>query len=206
MMCCASRAPTMDEKARRRNAVRAGSSKALVEERRKLPRELRPLPLEPEPEPEPEPPQLEPVEPEPVLRQNASPVPMPKPYSGSLTAGSGFTRYVRLLPHVVLIVLLGGLAVQRGTVFSGQFPYSQQQAESPEEDEVPMMSIWARVDLQPPPKWVRWGVFTECAQELGLGELRQFRLDECVVGLAVALFVLVGVIEHGCAHSAEALL
>ena len=63
-----------------------------------------------------------------------------------------------------------------------------------------------RIAVQVPPKLVRWGVFTDCAQELGLGELRLFRLDECVVGLAAALFVLVGTIKLGRAHSRAALL
>eukprot|EP01043_Picozoa_sp_COSAG02_P001667 COSAG02_NODE_35_length_49339_cov_20.375102_41_plen_583_part_00 len=135
MMCCASRPQTMEERARRRNAARITTTpEALVEERRASPRELRPLPLqlEPEPEVEPEPPQLEP---QPVPLQPASPVQMPQPYSGPFTPGRGFMRYVRLLlAHIVLIVLLGGLAVQRGTVFSGQFPYSQRRAESSEEE------------------------------------------------------------------------
>lgn len=179
MMCCASRPPTMEERARRRNAGRSGSPKPLVEERRAAPRELRPLPrqleLEPEPEPEPEV-QLEPSqpEPEPASLQPTTPVPMPKPYSGPFTPGRGFMRYVRLLlAHLVFIVLLGCAAVQRGTIFSGQFPYSQRRAERAEQDDASTASdvmAWAltRVGLLATSS-LRW--------ELVLGWQRMFGGD-----------------------------
>lgn len=70
---------------------------------------------------------------------------LPIIYSGPFTPGRHFLRYVRLLlAHTVLIVLLGALALQRGTAFSGQFPYSRPRAEAPEDASVtPDVLAWA---------------------------------------------------------------
>lgn len=118
----------MKEKKRLPTAEPRGAS--LVQERRLSPRSLRPVRLELdselqpqlEPEPEPEPTPLPCVSPDSEL---------PKPYSGPFTPGRHFLRYVRLLlAHVVLTLALGTLASHRGTMFSGQFPYSQPRLES----------------------------------------------------------------------------